>query len=169
MYQLGVRAFAVFFDDISGEGTKAEKQAELLNYLDDHFVKVKGDVEPLVMCPTEYNKSWSDVKGGYLTTLGDKLNKGIQIMWTGNRVIACIDKESMDFINPLLKRKAYIWWNFPVSDYVRDHLLMGPVMETVWSIKDDMSAFVSNPMEHAEASKIAIYSVASYAWNHPKI
>ena len=116
MYQLGVRAFAVFFDDISGEGTKAEKQAELLNYLDDHFVKVKGDVEPLVMCPTEYNKSWSDVKGGYLTTLGDKLNKGIQIMWTGNRVIACIDKESMDFINPLLKRKAYIWWNFPVSD-----------------------------------------------------
>ncbi len=50
MYQLGVRAFAVFFDDISGEGTKAEKQAELLNYLDDHFVKVKGDVEPLVMC-----------------------------------------------------------------------------------------------------------------------
>ena len=155
MYQLGVRAFAVFFDDISGEGTKAEKQAELLNYLDDHFVKVKGDVEPLVMCPTEYNKSWSDVKGGYLTTLGDKLNKGIQIMWTGNRVIACIDKESMDFINPLLKRKAYIWWNFPVSDYVRDHLLMGPVYGNGLDIKDDMSAFVSNPMERAEASKIA--------------
>ena len=168
MYQLGVRAFAVFFDDISGEGTKAEKQAELLNYLDDHFVKVKGDVEPLVMCPTEYNKSWSDVKGGYLTTLGDKLNKGIQIMWTGNRVIACIDKESMDFINPLLKRKAYIWWNFPVSDYVRDHLLMGPVYGNGLDIKDDMSAFVSNPMERAEASKIALYSVADYAWNLEK-
>ena len=39
MYQLGVRGFAVFFDDISGEGTKADKQAELLNYIDDHFVK----------------------------------------------------------------------------------------------------------------------------------
>lgn len=165
MYELGVRAFAVFFDDISGEGTKAEKQAELLNYLDDNFVKVKGDVAPLVMCPTEYNKSWSDVKGGYLTTLGDKLNKDIQIMWTGDRVIACIDKPSMEFINPLLKRKAYIWWNFPVSDYVRDHLLMGPVYGNGLDIKDDMAAFVSNPMERAEASKIALYSIADYAWN----
>ena len=165
MYQLGVRAFAVFFDDISGEGTKATKQAELLNYIDDNFVKVKGDVAPLVMCPTEYNKSWSNVKGGYLTTLGSELNKGIEIMWTGDRVIACIDKKAMDFINPLLQRKAYIWWNFPVSDYVRDHLLMGPVYGNGLDIKDDLSAFVSNPMERPEASKIALYSVADYAWN----
>ena len=63
MYQLGVRGFAVFFDDISGEGTKADKQAELLNYIDDHFVKVKRDVAPLILCPTEYNKSWTDVRG----------------------------------------------------------------------------------------------------------
>ena len=165
MYQLGVRAFAVFFDDISGEGAKAPKQAELLNYIDDNFVKVKGDVAPLIMCPTEYNKSWSNVKGGYLTTLGTQLNKGIEIMWTGDRVIACIDKQSMDFINPLLQRKAYIWWNFPVSDYVRDHLLMGPVYGNGLDIKNDMSAFVSNPMERPEASKIALYSVADYAWN----
>lgn len=165
MYQLGVRGFAVFFDDISGEGTKADKQADLLNYLDDNFVKVKGDVEPLIMCPTEYNKAWSNVKGGYLTTLGEKLNKGIQIMWTGNSVIATIDRETMDFINPLLKRKAYIWWNFPVSDYVRDHLLMGPVYGNALDIADAMEGFVSNPMEHAEASKISLYSVADYAWN----
>ncbi len=168
MYQLGVRAFAVFFDDISGEGAKAPKQAELLNYIDDNFVKVKGDVAPLVMCPTEYNKSWSNVKGGYLTTLGTVLNKGIEIMWTGDRVIACIDKQSMEFINPLLQRKAYIWWNFPVSDYVRDHLLMGRVYGNGLDIKDDMSAFVSNPMERPESSKIALYSVADYAWNLEK-
>lgn len=33
MYDLGVRSFAVFFDDISGEGAKADKQADLLNFL----------------------------------------------------------------------------------------------------------------------------------------
>ena len=64
MYGLGVRGFAVFFDDISGEGTRADKQAELLNYLDDNFVKVKGDVAPLIICPTEYNKSWTRQGGG---------------------------------------------------------------------------------------------------------
>ena len=165
MYQLGVRGFAVFFDDISGEGTKADKQAELLNFLDEQFVKAKGDVAPLIMCPTEYNKSWSNVAGGYLTTLGNKLNPDIQIMWTGDRVIATIDKQSLDFINPLIKRKAYIWWNFPVSDYVRDHLLMGAVYGNSLDIKDDMAGFVSNPMEHAEASKISLYSIADYTWN----
>lgn len=168
MYQLGVRGFAVFFDDISGEGTKASKQAELLNYIDDRFVKVKKDVAPLVMCPTEYNKSWANVKGGYLTTLGGMLNKGIEIMWTGNTVVATIDKPTLEFINPLVKRKAYIWWNFPVSDYVRDHLLLGRVYGNGFDIKDEMSAFVSNPMEHAEASKIALYSVADYTWNMGK-
>lgn len=165
MYELGVRGFAVFFDDISGEGTKADKQAELLNYIDNHFVQKKKDVAPLVMCPTEYNKSWSNIEKGYLPTLGNKLNPGIEIMWTGNTVIACIDKPDMEWINGHIKRKAYIWWNFPVSDYVRDHLLLGATYGNSLDIANDLSGFLSNPMERAEASKIALYSVADYTWN----
>lgn len=165
MYELGVRAFAVFFDDISGEGAKADKQADLLNYIDDNFVAKKGDVAPLVMCPTEYNKAWANPAGGYLHTLGTKLNDDIEIMWTGNSVVHCIDKASMEWINDQIDRKAYIWWNYPVSDFCRDHLLMGPVYGNGLDIKDDVAAFVSNPMEHAEASKVALYSVADYAWN----
>jgi hyaluronoglucosaminidase len=170
MYELGVRSYAVFFDDISGEGTKADKQAELLNYIDEQFVKVKKDVTPLIMCPTEYNKSWSNVKGGYLTTLGTKLNPSIHIMWTGDRVIADMyegdtEKGGMKWINNLIQRPAYVWWNFPVSDYVRDHLLMGPVYGNDLHIANLMSGFVTNPMEHAESSLLAIYGVASYAWN----
>lgn len=168
MYQLGVRSFAVFFDDISGEGTNPQKQAELLNYIDEKFVQAKPDVTPLVMCPTEYNKSWSNPKGNYLTTLGEKLNPSIQIMWTGDRVISDITRDGIEWINERIKRPAYIWWNFPVSDYVRDHLLLGPVYGNDTTIAKQMSGFVTNPMEHAEASKIAIFSVASYAWNPSK-
>lgn len=165
MYTLGVRSFAVFFDDIWGEGTNPNKQAELLNYIDSQFIQKKHDVAPLIMCPTEYNRSWSNVEGGYLTTLGEKLNRDIQIMWTGNSVIATIDKETMNWINPLIRRKAYIWWNFPVNDYVRDHMLLGPTYGNSKDIKDDVAGFVSNPMEHAEASKISLYSIADYSWN----
>lgn len=165
MYQLGVRGFAVFFDDISGEGTKADKQAELLNYIDDNFIQTKHDVAPLIMCPTEYNKSWTKLEGGYLATLGERLNGDIHIMWTGDKVVETIDMETLDFVNPLIKRKAFIWWNFPVSDYVQPHLLMGEVYGNGLDIKDDISAFVSNPMEYAEASKIAIQSIADYTWN----
>ena len=165
MYNLGVRSFAVFFDDISGEGTDPYRQADLLNYIDRHFVKAKPDVTPLVMCPTEYNRSWSNPKGNYLTTLGEKLDPSIQIMWTGDKVVADIKEESMEWINARIRRPAYIWWNFPVSDYVRDHLLLGPVYGNDTHIASAMSGFVTNPMEHAEASKIAIYGVADYAWN----
>lgn len=168
MYQLGVRSFAVFFDDISGDGTDPVRQAELLNYIDDHFVKVKKDVTPLIMCPTEYNKSWSNPAKGYLTTLGTKLNPSIQIMWTGDRVISDITEQGVAWINEKIGRPAYIWWNFPVSDYVRDHLLMGAVYGLDTHIGKQMSGFVTNPMEHAEASKIAIFGVADYAWNPEK-
>ena len=56
MYDLGVRAFAVFFDDISGEGTNAAKQAGLMNFIQKEFIEKKSDIQPLIMCPTEYNR-----------------------------------------------------------------------------------------------------------------
>ena len=86
-------------------------------------------------------------------------------MWTGNRVISDMTVESMEWINKRLRRKAYIWWNFPVSDYVRNHLLLGEVYGNSREIKNEMSGFMTNPMEHAQASKIAIFSVADYSWN----
>lgn len=165
MYGLGVRSFAVFFDDISGDGTDPKRQAELLNTLTDRFVRAKGDVAPLIMCPTEYNKSWSDLKRGYLSTLGKRLDPSVRIMWTGDRVVSDITEEGLRWIKRQTGRPAYIWWNFPVSDYVRDHILMGRVYGLTAEGTDMMSGFVTNPMEHAEASKIAIYGVGRYCWN----
>lgn len=54
---------------------------------------------------------------------------------------------------------------FPVSDYCRDHLLMGPSYGLDPNAAHAMSGFVANPMERAEASKVALYGVADYAWN----
>lgn len=166
MYGLGVRSFAVFFDDIAGEGTNPEKQAGLLNYIQQEFVARKKDVNPLIMCPTEYNKAWSNPKRDtYLDILGNRLHPSIHIMWTGNSVISDITKEGLEWVNERLKRPAYVWWNFPVSDYVRDHLLMGAAYGLDSDISGDMSGFVSNPMDKAEASKVGIFGVAMYAWN----
>lgn len=166
MYELGIRHFAVFFDDISGEGTKAEKQAGLLNYLQAEFVAKHSDVGNLIMCPTEYNKSWSNLKPQtYLDILGDQLHPAIHIMWTGNSVIHDITKEGQLWVNKRIKRPSFVWWNFPVSDYVRNHLLLGPAMGLDKDAKVDMSGFVSNPMDKPEASKVAIFSIANYSWN----
>ena len=165
MYDLGIRSFAVFFDDIWGEGAKGENQAALLNYVDDVFVKKHGDIAPLLLCPTEYNRAWSRNDSPYLAALGDGLHKGIEVMWTGNSVVHTINKEGQQWINDRIKRKAYIWWNFPVNDFVRDHILLGPTYGNDLDIADMLSGFVSNPMQYAESSKIALYSIADYTWN----
>ena len=166
MYVLGVRSFAVFFDDISGAGTDARKQAGLLNFLQQQFVEGKKDVTPLIMCPTEYNKAWSNPKEGtYLDILGEHLHPAIQVMWTGNSVVADNTTEGLQWVNKRIRRPAFVWWNFPVSDYVRDHLLLGPAYGLDATAAPHMSGFVSNPMDKAEASKLAIFSIADYSWN----
>src|SRR5690606_38438556 len=100
-----------------------------------------------------------------LDVLGEQLHPSIHVMWTGNTVVADLDRPSMEWINGRIKRRAYIWWNFPVSDYVRNHLLMGPVYGNSPDIGPLYGGFVSNPMERSEASKIALYGVAGYTWN----
>ncbi|MGL4851163.1 MAG: beta-N-acetylglucosaminidase domain-containing protein [Phocaeicola sp.] len=167
MYEIGVRSFAVFFDDISGEGTDATKQAALLNRLNKEFINRKSDVTPLIMCPTEYNKAWASPKAdGYLPTLGDLLDPSIYVMWTGDRVCDDITLESLQWINSRTKRPAYIWWNFPVNDYAKSAMPQGPSYGLDTQITaTDMIGFTSNPMEHIEASKIALYGIADYTWN----
>ena len=164
MYALGVRAFAIFFDDIFGaEQSKGEKQAEYMNFLNREFVQKHDDVAPLILCPTEYNKSWAGKN--YLPALGRTMDKDIRIMWTGATVVDMINKSDMDWINERIQRNAYIWLNYPVNDFCIDHMLMGPTYGNDLDIAEQLSGFVSNPMEYAEASKVSLYSIADYTWN----
>ena len=87
MYALGIRSFAVFFDDIWGEGAKADKQAELMNSVDQYFINRHKDTPTITLSHTEYNKAWAKDEKGYMRTLGKKMNKDIRIMWTGNTVV----------------------------------------------------------------------------------
>lgn len=167
MYNLGVRSFAVFFDDISGEGTNPVKQTELLNRLTKDFVEAKGDISSLTVCPTDYSKLWANpTPQGSLAIYGETLNPAIEVFWTGDVVCSDLTKETMDWVNSRIKRPAYYWWNFPVTDYARHILMQGPVygLSTQLSNKD-LCGIVSNPMEHGEASKLALYGMADYSWN----
>ena len=167
MYDLGVRHFAIFFDDISGEGTNPLKQTELLNRLTDDFVNKKGDVSPLTVCPTDYSRLWANpTEDGSLAIYGRTLNPDIKVFWTGDVVCSDMTRETMDWVNSRIKRPAYYWWNYPVTDYVRNILLQGPVYGLDTSLTDkEVCGVVSNPMEHGEASKLALYGVADYTWN----
>lgn len=167
MYDLGVRSFAIFFDDIDGEGTNPRKQTELLNKLNEDFVKVKEGVAPLIVCPTDYSKLWANpTPQGSLSIYGNTLDPSINVFWTGDVVCSDLTKETMDWVNSRIKRPALYWWNFPVTDYVRHIIMQGPVYGLETSLTpNDLCGLISNPMEHGEASKLALYGVADYSWN----
>ena len=166
VYALGVRSFSVFFDDISGEGSKGDKQAGLLNYIWDEFVKKHDDIKGLSMCPTQYNRAWSG--GSYLSDLGTIMYPEIHIMWTGNSVVDMINASDVTWISGQIKRKPYIWLNYPVTDYCINRMLMGKTYGNDPGIGNTLAAFLSNPMEYAEASKVSLYSIADYSWNTTK-
>ena len=153
--------------DISGEGTNPVKQTELLNRLTTDFVKTKGDVAYLTVCPTDYSKLWANpTPQGPLAIYGETLDPSVEVFWTGDVVCSDLTPETMAWVNSRIKRPAYFWWNYPVTDYVRHIILQGPVygLDTTLT-SEDLCGIASNPMEHGEASKLALYGVADYTWN----
>lgn len=166
MYELGVRNFGVFVDDSFGEIGKPERQVQLANYLLEHFIRKHPDVnQTLIMCPTGYNKSWTNTK--YLNTMGEGLDKSIPVMWTGNTVVHDITLEGQQWVNSRVHRPTFIWWNWPCNDFKRGRLSMGRTygLDTAPDMRREMSGFVANPMENAEASKVGLFGVADYTWN----
>ena len=168
MYDLGVRSFAIFFDDIDGEGTDSRKQTALLNNLTQDFVKAKGDVDNIMICPTDYTELWAnpDPVNGQLAVYGETLNPDAEVFWTGKVVCSDLTPETLQFVDSRIKRPALYWWNFPVTDYARYVLMQGPAYGLDTNLtSNELSGIVSNPMEHGEASKLALYGVGDYSWN----
>ena len=166
MYDLGVRDFGVLVDDSSGEIGKAERQVQLTNYILENFIRKHPDVnQTLIMCPTGYNRSWTNET--FLKTLGSGLDKSIPVMWTGDTVVHDITLSGQKWVNQHVQRPTFIWWNWPCNDFKRSRLSMGRTygLDTDPDMKNQMSGFVANPMEHAEASKVGLFGVANYTWN----
>lgn len=167
LYGLGCRSFAIFFDDIKGEGTNPEKQVAFLNRLTKEFVDVKGDVTPLAMCPTDFTRAWADgSESGPLSVYGRTLDPSVMVMWTGDAVCGDIGRETLQWVDSRTRRPALVWWNYPVTDYARHILMQGPVYGLDnKSTSTDLCGLLSNPMENAIASTVALYGVADYTWN----
>lgn len=160
MYKIGFRAFGVLFDDFGK--ANGDLHVKLCNFV-QKFSDDKGDCAPVLMCPTQYNKSWSG--GDYLDKLGNGLDKRINVFWTGDTVCHDITAGGTDWVNNRIKRNNYVWWNWPVVDYCSTSLLLGRTYGLDSGNKGKLNGFASNPMDKPEASKIALFGVGDWTWN----
>ena len=170
MYNIGVRDFAIFFDDLSGEQS-GSNQANFLNRLQNSLDRKYKDVYPLITVPTQYTKNWMIDKDGnirkYTLEFSSILNKNIIVLYTGDNVVCDgISEESYQQVKDIYNRDLGIWWNYPVNDYYyvdgnrNIKLALGPIEKLP---KAAPSSIFYNPMEQPLLSKISIGTGADYA------
>lgn len=168
MYNMGVRDFAIFFDDIKNKDGKG--QAEFLNWVNANFIAKHKDISPLITVPTEYYRLDMESEGiikEYTRNFSTTLDKNILVLYTGDKVVPDgLTDEEYAKANALYGRQLGVWWNYPVSDYLEAKLALGPVEKL--PVKANMPAIFFNPMKHAELSKISLATGADYAANPAK-
>jgi hyaluronoglucosaminidase len=183
LYDLGVRDFAMAFDDIDRDdwhcagdrsaygprsgNAEAAAQVALVNDLQQGFVADHPGTRPLVFVPTEY-RGVDD--SPYRATLRDGLDPAVLVMWTGRLVgPAEITASEAAAARGVYGRPTFIWDNFPVNDWPRTEgrLLLAPYARRAADIVTEISGITSNPMNQAAASKVALVGVADFTWNAP--
>ena len=163
MYNIGIRNFAIFFDDLSGEQS-GKNHANFLNKLQNALDQKYQDVYPLMTVPTEYTRNWMiDEEGNvkpYTQEFSSLLNKNIIVLYTGDDGVSDgISEESFQSAKDIYNRDLGIWWNYPVNDYylVDDNrnikLALGPIEKLP---KTKPNSIFYNPMKQPLLSKISI-------------
>lgn len=174
VYGAGCRQFVLSADDISvssGLFSDGSLQRRLLNDLVSWNDSKKGNGE-LIFVPSGYcYQSNTRLKVNlqpYFESLMNGLSNKVHIIWTGNDVCSRLSNGKFEEFTTLTGRKPLMWLNWPVNDYSTSHLLMGKAEVLDEKYKENevpLEGIITNPMQQAEPSKIALFQVADYTWN----
>ncbi|GAA1121740.1 hypothetical protein GCM10009630_19510 [Kribbella jejuensis] len=181
LYDVGARSFNVPLDDIdyntwhcaadkakygTGGGAAGRAQSDLLNRVQREWVETKPDVAPLQMVPTEY---YNVSETPYKQALREQLDSDVVVHWTGIGVVPrTITAAQAAQAKAVFGHNILIWDNYPVNDYAAGRLLLAPYTGREPAIADSVAGVISNPMNQAAVSKVALYSFAELGWNPAK-
>lgn len=169
LYAAGVRQFGVLGDDVGNLDRNVV--IKMMNAVSE-WGEAKGDVYDPVFCPAGYNHSW---QGDYseLNAYDEGFPQNVQIFWTGEAVCQPVEQKTLDHFRKhnlpsgkQSRRAPLFWLNWPVNDINMNRLLMGKGSLLHNNVNPkDLSGVVTNPMQDAHASKVALFAVADFAWN----
>lgn len=167
LYDAGVREFGILGDDVGA--LPLDYVVEQVNAVSE-WADEKGDVKDTIYTPAAYNSDWAWDDGEELNTLEENFDDNVQILWTGANTVSPVTQDTIDDFKNLdnegnERRDPLFWLNWPVNDVDMERVFLGKgdMLETGVG---DLAGVVTNPMQEAEASKIAIFAIADYAWNN---
>ena len=187
MYELGVRQFGVFVDDVGVPSDPsilklcADNLTALQKAIDEKWNKegtpAEDKVKPLHYVPQLYAYSWvSDDKAKTffesLRPVPDKVN----IYITGANVWSVPNNGDIQKVYGWLGKGTSWWWNYLCNDQDMTKLFISD-MQT--NFRDESHIFstsripaditlktlIVNPMQQGMLSRIGLFSTADYSWN----
>ena len=191
MYDLGVRQFAIFVDDVGVPTsetdckTNADHLTAVQKAIDAKWNKAgsapEARVRPLHFVPQVYTLSWvgeADRKRFFKAL--SAVPSDITIYTTGWGVWTVPNSRDLATMHTELGRPVAWWWNYPCNDNADEQIYTSDMYTNFMEMRAvDNNArlqkelknglgVVSNPMQQGMVSRIALFSVADYAWNNAK-
>ena len=170
---LGVRTVALLFDDVPralGDadaarfGSLAAAQADAANRLDAQLRAEGGGT--LLFCPTDYCAAMARptvAASPYLRELGERLEPGIEVFWTGPDVVSeTVDVDGVREAARTLRRKPLLWDNLHANDYDIARVNLGPYQGRPPALRHEVAGILANPNGELAADTVPLATLAAY-------
>jgi|SRR5690554_1114073 len=154
----------LLFDDMRGDFPQlAQAQRNLI-----HFTAEHSNARQIIFCPTYYSfdpvleKVFGNRPTDYWEALGRDIDPHIDIFWTGPKV--CSEEYTrthLQDVNSLLRRKVFLWDNYPVNDgAVKSKLLqLRAFGHTHSQLAELVSGHAVNPMNQPWLSRLPLLTL----------
>lgn len=173
-YTLGVRGFALLFDDTpdtaASDRVLAQKHVGLVKEVYSALRTWGPEQCSLVFVPTIYFKTVSDLQRidpsyvEYLDGLAE-LPAEVLVAWVGPGMPYSVSigvEEAREFSRHV-GRKVLIWDNYPANDnFFLYEPFLGPYRNRAAGLGKEVSGVLSNPMNYAQSSMIPLSTFADY-------
>ncbi|MGO0060183.1 protein O-GlcNAcase [Brevibacillus fluminis] len=170
LFSIGVRRFALLFDDIPAGLMHAEDKRVFRSLAEAHAAVTNrlqtelaswSEENQLIVCPTLYHGTGDEP---YVRELGQLVPTQIPLFWTGRFVCSPMltEADARHFAESTGHLPFY-WDNYPVNDLAMAHELhIGPIRHRDPGLHRYAAGYMANAMEYAEASKIALATIGEY-------
>ena len=116
---VGIDDLAILFDDMRGDlPDLASRQAEIVDW-----IAARTRATGLIVCPTYYSddpvldRVFGRRPERYVEEFGELIDPQIDIFWTGEEVVSReISTGHIERVTDQLRRKPFLWDNYPVND-----------------------------------------------------
>jgi hypothetical protein len=153
-------------DDVAAFGPGAagagRAHGETARRFRERFLLPHGMTHPMTVCPTDYAGCG---RSPYRDGLAERLPGDARVLWTGaDIVVGAVTRADVTAAAAAFGRRLVLWDNFPVNDFDRTRLFLGPLTGRPERVDDlPLDGVVANAMIEPVPSRLPLATVGAWA------